>query len=203
MKCICIIQARTGSKRFPNKVLTPLKGIPIVKRVYDTCNSIFEDRTVVAIPHTNRKLAKYLTDNDIPVFKGHPTDVLDRYYQCARKYEATHIVRITGDCPVISKAWLSYAEYMLCQNEDTGFISNCFPPRKIIDGNDVEIMSFKILSRLNDVADKEDREHVTSLIYKSNWELINHLDISPELDLSHIKTSIDTKEDFKRVEEML
>ena len=37
----------------------------------------------------------------IDCYRGSETDVLDRYYRCAKQFEMKTIVRITADCPII------------------------------------------------------------------------------------------------------
>ena len=39
--------------------------------------------------------------NKIKFFLGSSNDLLDRYYNCAKKYSCQIIVRITSDCPFI------------------------------------------------------------------------------------------------------
>ena len=44
---------------------------------------------------------KICKKNRINIFRGHPNDLLSRYYNCAKKYKANTIVRITSDCPLM------------------------------------------------------------------------------------------------------
>ena len=39
--------------------------------------------------------------NKILVFRGDDLNVLNRYYECAKKYKSDPIIRITADCPLI------------------------------------------------------------------------------------------------------
>ena len=82
-----------------------------------------------------------------PAIRGSPHDVLDRYYQAARLYQADIIVRITADCPVIDpdvidktvNAFLSMPqiqsgqrrinpELLICNFYRTCFAANRLPP---------------------------------------------------------------------------
>lgn len=47
MKRIIVIPARMGSTRIPNKILTPIAGIPMIKRVYEQCKKADVDRVAV------------------------------------------------------------------------------------------------------------------------------------------------------------
>ena len=101
---LAIIQARTGSSRLPGKVLLPIEGKTIINHVTDRVSaSKLIDKVVVATT---------LQDNDIDLVKavsalghlvycGSEEDVLDRFYQTAKIFQPSHIVRITADCPII------------------------------------------------------------------------------------------------------
>ncbi len=50
-------------------------------------------------------LAGYLVSRGVSVFRGSPTDLLDRFARCAAALgSATHIVCVKGDCPLIDEA---------------------------------------------------------------------------------------------------
>ena len=46
-------------------------------------------------------LVEKCKQNEIVVFRGDLENVLDRFYQACAKYNPDHIVRLTGDCPLI------------------------------------------------------------------------------------------------------
>ena len=46
-------------------------------------------------------IAACCATHDCPCFRGSRDDLLDRYYQAARRYRAGAVVRITSDCPLI------------------------------------------------------------------------------------------------------
>ena len=103
-KIHAIVQARMNSSRLRGKVLKKFKGkhsILILLKRLSTCREI--EKIIVAIPKlkNNKKLKKILIKNNYNVFEGSHDDVLRRYYDCAKAYNAQHILRITGDCPLI------------------------------------------------------------------------------------------------------
>ena len=190
-----IIQARMGSTRLPGKVLMEAGGKSIIRRIYETCSDVY--KTVVAIPFGDEGLAVHLNANNIPFFTGHATDVLDRYLKCARENMFSHVIRVTGDCPLLSKESLFWiGEHGPSAHYD--FYSNAGDGRKSIDGEDVEMISMPLLCWLVDNTDGSDREHVTSRVYRGNlpaWFKVGMWrDTGP--NLSHIKTSIDNQDDF-------
>ena len=105
----CIIQARTGSSRFPDKVLQDIIGKPLLLRVLDrvigskkiskfivaTSNMAKDDRIAELIDIYNSNENK-----NIYCFRGNELDVLDRYYQAAKNFSLDAIVRTTGDNPL-------------------------------------------------------------------------------------------------------
>ena len=203
---LCIIQARTGSTRFPGKVLHKHDGAPLIDHVYGTCKHIFTN-VIVAIPMGDKELKRHLYDSCIPCFEGPENDVLKRYYMCARTYEANHVVRVTGDCPFIWPDTLHYMTHLMLSGDKSRFhfASNAFGDRTYPDGTDCELMSMECLSWLNDNAKSDaDREHVTKYLYEHINEFNKHfgppgaIKFNLPVNLSHLKFSIDTKEDLER-----
>ena len=104
MKTVAIIQARMDSSRLPGKIMKPLAGKPVIWHVVDRLRySKNLDQIVVATTtnHEDDVVAEFCKEQEVPFFRGSEEDVLDRYYQAAKKFVADPIVRITGDCPVI------------------------------------------------------------------------------------------------------
>ena len=73
----------------------------------------------------------------IDCFRGSSDDVLDRYYQCAKKFQINTIVRITSDCPLIDPQIVDdvIRKY---QHEDYDYVTNTLS-RSYPIGTDVEI----------------------------------------------------------------
>jgi spore coat polysaccharide biosynthesis protein SpsF len=91
-----------GSTRLPGKVLRPINGTPLLGHVLDRAGRLRHPaRTVVATTVNSRDdlIVQFCKENHTDVFRGNETNVLDRYYQCARTYQFDHIVRLTADNP--------------------------------------------------------------------------------------------------------
>ncbi len=165
-----IVQARIGSKRFRGKVLKKIKRkesiLILLKRL---SNSKKLKKIIVAIPKSaeNKKLKKLLIKNNYSIFEGSENDVLNRYYECAKKFSAKHILRITGDCPLIDPKIVDKAIKIYDQS-DCDYVSN-IQNRSYPDGMDVEIFSFKILEKaINSNLSTSDKEHVTKYFLRSD-----------------------------------
>jgi spore coat polysaccharide biosynthesis protein SpsF (cytidylyltransferase family) len=97
-----IIQARLTSKRFPNKMLCPLRGKPVLQWTIDAVKKSGLP-FVIAIPQnkTDKGLAEWikLHDPSIKVFTGHKEDLILRFQQVNEITKYDVIVRICGDNP--------------------------------------------------------------------------------------------------------
>ena len=101
---IAIIQARMGSSRLPGKVLLDIAGQPMLRRVVErTRLAKTIDQVVVATTrsHPTTRWSSCARRLGYDCYRGSLYDVLDRYYQATRQFEAKNIVRITADCPLI------------------------------------------------------------------------------------------------------
>lgn len=164
-----VVQARTGSSRFPGKVLADLHGEPLIVRELERlrCVSGF-DRIVVATTDdpaddTLAELVESLEGVDL--YRGSEHDVLARYVGAARAFDLDVIGRVTGDCPLLDPDVIGT---VLAQFRDTpgcDYASNC-RPRTWPHGFDVEVVSRTALDAADaEAMDNFDREHVLVYVF--------------------------------------
>lgn len=104
MKTVAIVQARMDSQRLPGKALETVGGRTILEWVlHRTAKIAGLDQIVVATSNraSDVPIAVLCNRLGIAAFCGSADDVLDRYYRCATLHEATHILRVTADCPLL------------------------------------------------------------------------------------------------------
>jgi len=198
MKTVAIIQARFGSKRLPGKVLMDMAGQPMLGRVIDKVLQTHALHDIIVATSTqpeNDAICDYVESLGIKAFQGSEQDVLSRYYRCARFYAVDHIVRITGDCPLLDPVLLDNVikQHLLVGADYT---SNIFPKRTYPRGLDVEIFTFRTLERMwMRASGGYGREHVTPYIHKHPELFLIHSVTNPK-DYSRLQWSVDTSKDF-------
>ncbi len=197
---VAIIQARMSSSRFPGKVLAELGGMPmIVFMVQRVRRAKGVDRLVVATSTdaSDDPLARTLEAHGIDCFRGHLHDVLDRFVHAARALGADHVVRLTGDCPLMDADLIDRGLSELALG-GTDYVSNCIPP-SFPDGLDVECFTMAAL----EIADREamkpsEREHVTPFI-RNGCAGLTSRGWSAAADLSALRWTVDHPEDLEHV----
>lgn len=199
----CIIQARMGSERLPGKVLLPLLGRPMLSHVVSRVRlSHLVDEVVIATSNSERDdiIADLCRSEGWDCYRGSEEDVLDRYYHAANGAE--HLIRVTGDCPVIDSNVIDYviAAYQ-CASPRVDYASNTLE-RTYPRGLDIEVFSFAALER----AWKEDRsatgrEHVTPYFYL-HPERFRLLSVSNSIDYSGYRLTVDTIQDYRLIEQI-
>lgn len=201
---VAIIQARMGSKRLFGKVLKEVNGTPLLKyQVERVRKSQLLDNVVIATSNLDRddEIESFCLNNKIECFRGSENDVLDRYYECAKKYRADVIVRLTADCPLIDPIIIDNIIYLYFE-ENIDFAANTVPPETSTfpDGSDVEVFSMEALERANREAnDPKDREHVTFYFWKYNHGF-KTVQLTQDQDWSRYRFTIDYPEDFDVIE---
>jgi len=197
----CIIQARMGSSRLPGKVMMHIdEENPVIYYVIKQlqhCKLI--DEIVIATTTLNEDdvIEKYAASIGIICYRGNQNDVLDRYYQCAKVFSFSSIVRVTSDCPLIDPT-IVYSVIQKFKLNSYDYVSN-FIPRTFPFGTEAEIFSFQCLaSTWENAKKKSEREHVTPYIYNAeNKYRIGS--ITNSTNLSHLKWSIDRLNDLKLI----
>jgi spore coat polysaccharide biosynthesis protein SpsF len=200
MPVVAVIQARMGSSRLPGKVMMPIEGHPLIWHVHQrVAKAAACDGIVIATGgrNSNAELVSFLESQDILYFCGSDNDVLDRYLAAARKFGATIVVRITGDCPMIDPDVIEEVVSAF-RNGSYDYVSNIHPPT-YPDGLDVEVMQVNALERAHQEARLEsEREHVTPYIWKhpERFKLVNHAALE---DLSNRRWIVDDASDLEFV----
>jgi spore coat polysaccharide biosynthesis protein SpsF len=197
VKTVCIIQARMGSKRLPGKVLLPLNGHTVISEVISRCQRISGvDQIACAISEApgNDKLAATAALCGIQVIRGPEMDVLSRYVKAAHETQASVIVRITADCPLISPDLCS--EVVARQKRwGVKYASNIFPRRTWPKGMDCEVFTLDALLEANRFALGEDREHVTPWMQKN---LVNWVTVESPWPIEG-RLTLDTEDDYRTI----
>ena len=194
------IQARTSSSRFPGKVLKPILGRPMlgleVERV-KACQTIDQVVVVTSIAPEDQQIVGLCRQIDVDVFCGSLDNVLDRFYQAARAYKPDHIVRLTGDCPLIDPAVVDRMVRLYLEKK-CDYATNCTPPT-YPDGLDAEVFSFKALAETKREAVLPSHlEHVTLFIEEQPGRF-KTANLACPIDLSGLRWTVDEPEDFELV----
>lgn len=195
---VAAIQARTTSERFPEKVLHNFlkPGQTMLHKMVRTIESCGLN-WVILTPNNKEQapIGNLFFKTYAPAVLE--IDVLGRYYEWAKKHSVKHIMRLTGDCPLISK-------YIILQlikeyKKDDGKVYwGTDTYETVPDGLDVEIFPFFMLEAANEKAkSSEEREHVTSYL-KLNFPYKRY---TTKHNFRGLKLSVDTKDDLERTEE--
>ena len=149
MKAILVVQARTGSKRFPEKVLKKISNLPLVLLILKRLSFSKEVKAIVLATSkkkVNNKLINLLKKNRYLFFRGSEKNVLSRYYNVGKKFNADYVVRVTADCPFIN---YKIVDKLLKIAKKNYFYSlSNIEPRSFPKGLDVEVIKFSLLKKV-------------------------------------------------------
>jgi len=199
-KIVGILQARVSSSRLPAKVLLNLLGRPMLSRQIERVRRSHRLTELVVATSTDRSddpIEALCREEGVNCYRGSLSDVLDRYYQAAKLYQADIVVRLTGDCPLAEPAVIdAVIDFFMSQQVD--YASNTIEPT-FPDGLDVEVFSFLALEIAWREARKEsEREHVTPFIHQhaNRFRLANFRN---DRNLSGLRWTVDEPQDFEVV----
>ena len=208
-----VIQARTGSNRFPRKTYEDINGKYTLQRVLEGVKSAqVPHKIILAMPeydkdefeerYNNGEFSKFI-DSRFNTYFGSSDDLVDRYFQASRIYDLDLIVRVTADCPLVQGKVI---DEMLCEylkNKYNGFMGNNALVSNVPypDGVDVEIFPYWMLAETWQLSDNShDREHVAPFMYRRGTEynlhpFCNHRP-NTMISVKFSDISFDTKEDL-------
>lgn len=202
MKVVAIVQARMGSTRLPNKVMKPINGVPMIELLLGRLSkATLVNQIVVAtsIDDRNKVLVDHVQKIGYACEQGSENDVMDRYIQAAKKYQADVVIRITGDCPLVDPALVDECVQQFL-DQDIDYLCNNYPPT-LPDGLDIEVFKLAALERAQEESDKPfDHEHVTPYLREPGK--FKTATIKNSEDFSSLRWTVDEPADFIVVEKV-
>lgn len=199
MKVVAIVQARMGSTRLPNKVMKPIRGVPMIELLLGRLAKSREiDQIVLAtsMDERNTPLVAHVQNLGYTCIRGSESDVLDRYLVAARQVQADIVVRITGDCPLIDAALVDQVIHRY-KSSDVDYLSNT-APATYPDGLDTEVFSLKALEQAGRESQEPfDHEHVTPYLRRPG--LFKTGALTHDQDFSSLRWTVDEPADYEVV----
>jgi spore coat polysaccharide biosynthesis protein SpsF len=203
---VVITQARSNSTRLPAKVLKKVNNQTLLEiHLQRLLQSKLTHHIIVATTDNSADdaIENIAQSMNIECFRGSEQDVLDRYYQAAKKAEPDWVVRVTSDCPLIDPQLLDsiidftnhHSEYDYIANT----ISETFP-----DGQDIEIFKFSALKKAWENAHlNSEREHVTLYIRnpQNGFKSMNFASESPQY--ATLRMTVDEQVDYDLIHQLI
>ena len=192
----CIVQARSSSKRFPNKIFKKLGKLAIIERVYLNLKKSKKISKIIFATSTNRKddaIELFCKGKKINFVRGSMDNVSSRFLLAIKKYDANSFVRISCDSPLIDHRIIDKA-ILIFNKKKVDLVTNIFP-RTFPRGQSVEVLRSNILEKSIINFDKLQREHVTKYFY-DNFKKFKIQNIKSKNNLSELRLCVDTKKDL-------
>jgi spore coat polysaccharide biosynthesis protein SpsF len=170
-KVVIVIQARMSSSRLPGKVMMPILGESLLSRMVERLQMIKTPAQLVIA--TSPEASDDIIEAEakkigIPCYRGSLTNLLDRHYQAAKLFDATVVLKIPSDCPLIDPRFVDEVlDFYFAHPGEYDYVSNLHPAT-FPDGNDVEVMTMPCLEKTWREATRPlELEHTTPYIWEN------------------------------------
>jgi len=194
---LAVIQARMNSTRLPGKVLKKIGNSTCIEILLKRLSKSELIDRIIVVTSTNQYddiLYDKLSKIGIDCFRGEETNVYKRFLDALKNSEASVILRITADCPLIDPILVDKViRYFLNKNVD--YVSNVNPP-SFPDGMDVEVIDRNCFeNNYSNQLNKYHLEHVTTRIREN--KKISKSNFENEEDYSYIRLTLDEAIDLE------
>lgn len=150
-KICALIQVRMKSKRLPKKALVDIEGYTAIERVVNNLNpSKYIDEIILATTTNNEDdpIEELAKNKGLPFFMGDEDNVVKRFIGAAEKFNADIVVRVTGDCPLIS---YEIVDYLVVNHLNKGADYTGIETNEAPIGTGSEIITLSALKKLTTV----------------------------------------------------
>lgn len=196
---LVVVQARSDSNRFPEKILKKINNITIIDLILKRLKVSKKVKKIIVATsnnHSDDKLTKYLLKKKINIFRGKLDDVVDRLYKASRGNK--YFIRINGDSPLIDPKLIDKMIDIFKKKISLVDILTNTNPRTFPKGQSIEIVRRKILKDNYPFMSSFDKEHVTSFFYK-NQKKFKIKNVKNKNKIYKIKFAVDTKQDLVKL----
>ena len=194
-----IIQARTGSSRLPGKILKVIHDRTLLDHIIDRLAALRAEAVVVIATSTlpgDDAVEEFCRKKGVCCFRGSESNVLSRYYECAKQYGFDHIVRLTADNPFVGVEEVD--RLIRYHTENGNDFTESFSQLPI--GVGAEIFSFPALKTDMERASMPHHfEHVDEYILE-NMESFRTgtLPVAEQKNRPALRLTVDTQEDYEK-----
>ena len=204
MSTLGIVQARMGSTRLPGKVLRRLSGRTVLERVVHAARAsgVLDDLVVATtVDEIDDAVVAECARIGVPVARGPVDDVLSRFLAVLDEHPSDTVLRFTADCPLLDPELVALAAKVFAAAPYVDYLSTSIA-RTLPRGLDVEVVRTDVLRGIDKLATDHHRTHVTSYLY-SHPEDFTVLGLTLQPDLSHLRLTLDTPEDWHLIEKII
>ncbi len=199
------IQARENSTRFPNKILKKISNKSILEIILERISMIKNIKNVVLVTgpeQSNSILAKEAKRLEIDVFFGEEENILDRFWNAAKLYKSDHIIRITGDCPLLDFDLINRGIEIFYSDKKIDLLTNT-RKRTYPHGFDFEIFTRDSLrkswERIVQDSDDSKKRFINPVEFILNSGEFEIFSMEGDIDQSNIRLTIDYPEDLELI----
>ena len=184
--------------------MMPINGKPMIGyQIERLLNTKLPIIVATSNDSNNNRLVDYVKNLGFEVFRGSEDNVLERYYKAAKLYNATDIIRVTGDNPLID------ASFILNQLATFTPASNRYYlyegiNRKLPLGMSFEMFSMEVLEEAyKNACTESEKEHVTPYMHQNMPKNIDIVEFDTSINLPNARLTVDTSEDFELINKLI
>jgi N,N'-diacetyllegionaminate synthase len=202
LRIAALLACRLKSTRLPGKAVLPLHGVTAIERCLLNALQIPQvDRVILATSThpDDAPLTACTLDGRVKVFRGAEDDVIQRFLDAAEQEGADIVLRITGDCPVVSYEMAALMiESHVCARAD---FTDC---EDHAQGTAGDIYTVAALRRLKALKPDTSHSEYMSFYFRNNPEhfVLNRAELPARFRHPEWRLTLDEPDDAKLFEEL-
>jgi len=194
---VVFVPCRLKSSRYPNKGITEINGISAIERCLINAKSIPGVDEVILATSTEEvddKLLNYNLNGLVEVVRGSEEDVLERILPYIRKKKPEFVIRITGDCPLVSNE----LAVMLIKSHIQSGADMTYTSSKVALGIACEVYKASALIKLRDYFPQTLHSEYLIYYFTNNRNLFNVNEVkAPEKFIKNWRLTFDEPNDLE------
>lgn len=188
-----------GSTRLPGKILKQIHNRTLLEHVLFRLSHLKHSARVVVATTDSVKddvVESFCTERNVHCFRGSESNVLERYFLCAKHYGFTEIVRLTADNPFTDMEALDQL-IDLYFSSDADFTHSF---RSLPIGVGSEMFSCDALeASYREGKEPHHLEHVDEYLLENPARFKTvELQINDERNQTDIRLTVDTEDDYRK-----